>query len=109
MNSQRYEREPGGTAYPNSRSIVLNAVNTESAKKSATVIIAEYDKNTGVLCGMFAKEETLESGNNFINYDLTSELTQGMFENEVKVMIFENTQNIRPVMQRVDFASKGQA
>ena len=58
---------------------------------------------------MFAKDETLESGNNFINYDLTSELTQGIFENEVKVMMFENTQNIRPVMQRVDFASKGQA
>ena len=109
MNAQRYEREPGGTAYPNSRSIVLNAVNTEQGEKSVTVIIAEYDKNTGVLCGMFAKDETLESGNNFINYDLTSELTQGIFENEVKVMMFENTQNIRPVMQRVDFASKGQA
>lgn len=109
VNAQRYEREPGGTAYPNSRSIVLNAVNTEQGEKSVTVIIAEYDKNTGVICGMFAKEETLESGNNFINYDLTSELTQGIFENEVKVMMFENTQNIRPVMQRVDFASKGQA
>ena len=109
VNAQRYEREPGGTAYPNSRSIVLNAVNTEQGEKSVTVIIAEYDKNTGVLCGMFAKDETLESGNNFINYDLTSELTQGIFENEVKVMMFENTQNIRPVMQRVDFASKGQA
>ena len=109
VNAQRYEREPGGTAYPNSRSIVLNAVNTEQGEKSVTVIIAEYDKNTGVLCGMFAKDETLESGNNFINYDLTSELTQGMFENEVKVMMLENTQNIRPVMQRVDFASKGQA
>lgn len=109
VNAQRYEREPGGTAYPNSRSIVLNAVNTEQGEKSVTVIIAEYDKNTGVLCGMFAKDETLESGNNFINYDLTSELTQGIFENKVKVMIFENTQNIRPVMQRVDFASKGQA
>ena len=109
VNAQRYEREPGGTVYPNSRSIVLNAVNTEQGEKSVTVIIAEYDKNTGVLCGMFAKDETLESGNNFINYDLTSELTQGIFENEVKVMMFENTQNIRPVMQRVDFASKGQA
>ena len=109
VNAQRYEREPGGTAYPNSRSIVLNAVNTEQGEKSVTVIIAEYDKNTGVLCGMFAKDETLESGNNFINYDLTDELTQGIFENEVKVMMFENTQNIRPVMQRVDFASKGQA
>lgn len=109
VNAQRYEREPGGTAYPNSRSIVLNAVNTEQGEKSVTVIIAEYDKSTGVLCGMFANDETLESGNNFINYDLTSELTQGIFENEVKVMMFENTQNIRPVMQRVDFASKGQA